>query len=162
MKKLNKRQIIILAIAALFVLYAAYEFLIAGPAAKKAKVEAKPVEIEEFVNTVRNDLFKDKLVAVDAYVASKAEVDWGKSPFWERASYREFAGRDTGNGIAEKIIYSGFVDTGRKKLAIINGWEYEAGESLEIEGYVLKSVNPSRVLILNRNTGSELFVPLQE
>jgi len=35
MDKLNKRQIIILAVAALFALYAAYEFLIARPSAKK-------------------------------------------------------------------------------------------------------------------------------
>ena len=40
MKKLEKRQIIILAIAALFVLYAIYDLLIAGPAAKKASKQA--------------------------------------------------------------------------------------------------------------------------
>jgi hypothetical protein len=33
---------------------------------------------------------------------------------------------------------------------------------LEIEGYVLKQVTPSKVLILNKNTGNSLEIPLQE
>jgi hypothetical protein len=161
MKKLNTRQIIILAIAALCVLYAAYEFLIAGPSAKKVKTETNPIQIASFVNTLSNDLMKNKIVGSDAYIAKIAEKDWGKSPFWERASYREFVGNEAGSGVA-KIIYSGYVDTGRKKMAIINGWEYELGESIDIEGYVLKSVTPSSVLIVNRNTGGELNISIQE
>jgi len=161
MKKLEKRQIIILAIAALFVLYAAYELLIAGPVAKKTKTETGPVEIQSFVNTLSNDLVKYRITGSDAYIAKSAETDWGKNPFWERTSYREFAGNETGSG-AVNIIYSGYVDTGRKQMAIINGWEYEAGEFLDIEGYVLKSVTPARVLIVNRNTGGELYIPIRE
>ena len=37
MAKLEKREIILIVIAALFVLYAAYEYLISGPAGKKVK-----------------------------------------------------------------------------------------------------------------------------
>lgn len=162
MKKLNKRQIIILSVAALCVLYAAYEFLIAGPAAQKAKTQVQPVHIESFVNTLSNDLVKYKVAGSDAYVAKRAETDWGKSPFWERSAYREFVGNEAGGGTAAKIIYSGYVDTGRKRMAIINGWEYEAGESIDIEDYALKSVTPERVLIIKRNTGGELYIPIQE
>lgn len=162
MKKLNKRQIIILVIAALFVLYAAYELLIARPADRKTKKEATPVEITSFVTNISNDLLKNKVVGVDAYIAGKADLEWGKSPFWDKISYREFAGKGKGGDMKTKIIYSGYVDAGRKKMAVINGWEYEAGESLEIEGYVLKSVTPSRVLIVNQTTGDELSVPIQE
>lgn len=161
MKKLEKRQIIILALAALFVLYAGYEYLIAGPAAKKAKTQATEVPISAFVDALSNDFIKYKAAGVDAYIAKKAEAEWGKNPFWERNAYREFAGNDAGSG-STRIVYSGYVDTGGKQMAIINGWEYEAGESLEIEGYVLKSVNPTRVLITNRKTGGELSIPIQE
>lgn len=161
MKKLEKRQIIILAVTALVVLYAAYEFLIAGPAAKKAKTGSKPADISLFVDALNNDLVKYKAVGVDAYIAKKAEAEWGKNPFWERYAYREFAGNDAGSS-ASRIVYSGYVDTGGKQMAIINGWEYATGESLEIEGYVLKNVNPARVLIINRNTGGELSIPIQE
>ena len=161
MKKLDKRQIIILVIAALFVLYAAYEYLIAGPAAKKAKTEIKPVEIASFVEALNNDFVKYKAAGADAYIVRKAQTEWSKNPFWERNSYREFAGNAAGSSTS-RIIYSGYVDTGGKQMAIINGWEYAAGESLDMEGYVLKSVTPTRVLISNRNTGGELSIPIQE
>jgi hypothetical protein len=161
MKKLNKRQIIILAIAALLVLFAVYELLIARPA-NKNKMEAKPVESSSFTNTLSNDLMRYKLAGVDAYVAGRAETEWGKNPFWEQKAYREFVGKEKDGGVEVKIVYSGYVDTGRKKMAIINGWEYEAGDPLEIEGYVLKKVTPSRVLIVNRTTGGESYVSIQE
>jgi len=162
MKKLEKRQIIILAIAALFVLYAIYDLLIAGPAAKKAKSVVQPAEIEAVVNTLSSDLMKYKAGGVDAYLAKRAETDWGKSPFWERESYRVFAGNKEGGVAGVKFIYSGYVDTGREKIAIINGVEYQPGEALEIEGYELKGVMPESVLIVNRRTGSQLSVPMQE
>jgi len=37
-------------------------------------------------------------------------------------------------------------------MAIINGIEYSVGESLEIEGYVLRSIAPTKIKIENRNT----------
>jgi hypothetical protein len=162
MKKLEKRQIIILSIAALFVLYAIYDLLIVGSVAKKAKTAARPAEIETVVNTLSGDLMKYKAGGVDAYLAKRAETDWGNSPFWERESYRVFAGSREGGVTGVKFIYSGYVDTGREKIAIVNGVEYQPGEALEIEGYELKSVMPESVLIVNRRTGSQLSVPMQE
>ena len=165
MKKLNTRQIIILAIAALCVLYAVYELLIARPAAQKAKtarIENKVVDAPSLVNTLTSDLTKYKVAGVDAYIAKRAEADWNKNPFWEKASYREFAGKEEGGVPAVKIIYSGYVETGGKKVAIINSFEYEAGDKLDVEGYVLKQVTPLRVLVVNRQTGSKLYVPIQE
>lgn len=161
MAKLNKRQIIILAIAALFVVYAAYEYLIAGPAAKKAKAVANPAQINTFVSDIQSDLIKDITAGVDAYIISMAEKDWQRNPFWERSSYKEWAAREGGTG-SGKIIYSGYVDSGKKKLAVINGLEYRIGEQLEMEGYVLKNITPLKVILLNKNTGSEIEIPIQE
>lgn len=165
MEKLNKRQIIILVVAAIFVLYAVYELLIAAPAARKAKTAVKPVEINSFVDNLNNDLMKDVIAGVDAYIVRRAEADWKKSPFWDKTSYREWMAKETntaGSGSAAKIIYSGYVDSGKKKMAIINGIEYRVGEQLEMEGYVLKNITPSIVLIVNKNTGSEITIPIQE
>lgn len=161
MEKLNKRQMIILAVAGLVVLYAVYELLIAGPAAKKNKAAAV-IETASFVSMLGNDLIKTNATSSDVYVAERAEAAWNKSPFWDVNAYREFAGKGPDVKGGPKIVYSGYVDTGRKKMAIINGWEYEAGEALDVEGYILKRVTPSRVLIINRTTGGESYIPLQE
>lgn len=162
MSKLNKRQIVILAIMVIAILFAVYDFFIGQPASKKAKTEAKPVEVESFVNTVTNDIVKEKITGIDTYIIKKAEMEWNKNPFWTKSEYREFAGKEAGGGIEAKIMYSGYVDTGRKRMAIINGFEYTPGDALELEGYVLKSVTPAQILIVNRETGSELIIPIQE
>src|SRR4030042_2546873 len=104
MAKLNKRQIIILVIAALFILYAAYEYLIAGPAAKKAKAVANPAHINTFVSDLHGDLIKDIVAGVDSYIIVMAEDDWKRNPFWERSSYKEWAAREGGAGTSSKII----------------------------------------------------------
>jgi len=162
MKKLEKRQIIILVVAALCALYAAYEFLIARPAAQKAKQQAASATESFDVSSLTGDLTGYKASGVDLYIEEKAEMGWGENPFWDRAAYQEFVGREAIGSTAAKIIYSGYIDAGRKKVAILNGAEYVVGENLELEDYVLKSVKYSNVIIVNRKTGVELDVPIQE
>jgi len=163
MEKLNKRQIIILSIAGLCVLYAAYEYLIASPAINHVGTSDKHLEISNMVSGLTNELIKDVQAGMDAYIITRAEADWQKNPFWDRGSsaYKEWAATQ-GGGSTTKIIYSGYVDAGSSKIAIINGLEYRVGEQLEIEGYVLRQITPSKVLIANRNTGSEVTIPIQE
>ena len=171
MAKLKKREIIILVITALFVLYAGYEYLIAGPASKKvntsatASASADSVKVDTFISGITNDLDKDKKIAdLDAYVIRRIETDWGKNPFWKKDLYKAWVNREglAKGGVLAKIIYSGYVDSGENKMAIINGFEYRIGEHLEIEGYVLKQITPSNVLIFNKNTGNKEEIPLQE
>ena len=61
-----------------------------------------------------------------------------------------------------KIIYSGYVDSGKNKMAVINGIEYRIGEELKEEGYILKQITPSKVMIFNKSTGNKLEIPIQE
>jgi hypothetical protein len=164
MAKLKKREIIILVIAALFILYAGYEYLIAGPASKKVKTSTESVNINTSITGITKDLGKDKITDFDAYVIRRMEADWGKNPFWKKDLYKEWVNREgvAKGGVLAKIIYSGYVDSGRNKMAVINGLEYRIGEQLELEGYVLKQITPSRVLIFNKYTGNEEEIPLQE
>ena len=165
MGKLNKRQMIILAVAGLFIFYAIYILFVAKPGTKKGKAIAQQAEFNSFVNSVSNDLMKNGVAGIDAFIVKRAEADWKRNPFLERPVYREWVAKESaaaGSGSAVKIIYSGYVDSGRNKMAIINGLEYRAGEQLEMEGYMLKNITPSKVLIVNRNTGSEITVPIQE
>jgi hypothetical protein len=164
MAKLKKIEIIILVIAALFILYAGYEYLIAGPASKKVKTSTESVNINTSITGITKDLGKDKITDFDAYVIRRMEADWGKNPFWKKDLYKEWVNREgvAKGGVLAKIIYSGYVDSGRNKMAVINGLEYRIGEQLELEGYVLKQITPSRVLIFNKYTGNEEEIPLQE
>jgi hypothetical protein len=167
MGKLKKREIIILVIAALFVLYAGYEFLIARPADKKVQTSANADSAKKntSISERTSELSKDKLKDFDVYVIRKIETDWSKNPFWKKDSYKEWAAKEDaakGGSTAAKIIYSGYVDSGKNKMAVINGLEYRIGEQLEIEGYILKKITSSKVVIFNKNTGNNEEIPLQE
>ena len=147
--------------------FVGYKFLIASPANKEVKTNENKQEISTLLSDSKNYLVKDAEVVMDEHIKARAETAWEKNPFWDRKSnsYKEWAATQraaSGGASAAKIIYSGYVDAGKMKIAIINGLEYRAGEQLEMEGYVLKRVTPSQVLIVNRNSGSEVEIPIQE
>lgn len=149
------------------ILYGVYEFLFAGLARKTGTdVKSNTVEISSFVSDLTNELAKDSLTGkTDAYIIARAEADWQKNPFLEKGLYREWAVREgatVNNAATVKFIYSGYVDSGKKKIAVINGIEYFEGEKLETEGYVLKKITNSFVVISNRSTGNEVEVSIQE
>jgi hypothetical protein len=164
MAKLNKRQIIIIIITIVVILYGAYALITGGKKQKDTK-EINTAEKDNYLSSIAGDLMKNPLSLTDAYVVGRAEADWGKNPFWEKDSYREWAGKDdvkTKENPAAKIIYSGYVDVGKKKMAVINGLEYSVGEMLEIDGYVLKKITETKVVLRNKNRGSDLEVTIQD
>lgn len=150
-------------LVALAVLYGIYEVIFAAPARKKAaKVQTEVSAVNTAVITTA--LLNNSVNSTNAFIIGKAESNWRKDPFLERSSYKEWAIRESSANASKtaKIIYSGYVDAGKKKMAIINGVEYSVGEKLEMEGYILKNITPSKVRIENRNTGSELEITIQE
>ena len=151
-------------ITVLVLLSGAYALLTGGKEQKDIK-KSESVEKTNYVSSITTDLMNTPLNLTDAYVVGRAEADWGKNPFWEKGSYSEWANRDNKKPTddpAAKIIYSGYVDVGKKKMAVINGLEYSIGEKLEINGYVLKKITAAKVVISNKNTGSELEIVIQE
>jgi hypothetical protein len=165
MAKLNKRQYIIIIIAAAAILYGAFAYLSGGPLLKEAIKKSDNKEQNVLISSITGELMKNPLSVVDVYIISRAETDWQRNPFMERGSYKEWASKDSAKGGLSpeaKIIYSGYVDSGKKKMAVINGLEYSVGDQLEIGGYVLKRITAAKVVIRNRNTGSELEISIQE
>ena len=164
MAKLNKRQIITIIIAIVAIAFGAYALLSGGKSQNDAK-ESNTAGNDNHLSSIAGDLMKNPLNLTDAYIVGRAEADWGKNPFWEKNSYREWANKDnakTKDDPAAKIIYSGYIDIGKKKMAVINGLEYSVGEKLEIEGYVLKKITAAKVVISNKNKRSELEIYIQE
>jgi hypothetical protein len=169
MPKLTTRQIIIISVMVIAILYAAYDFFIA-PRTKKVMVDTgkKTAELEAFIAEVTANMLKGSLSANDAYKISRAEAQWTRDPFYERKAFREWVtSKDpakAGSGTTQKMIfnYSGYLKVKDKKMAIINGIEYEPGEALEMEGYVLQNIYQNKVVIINQKNGAKLNVPLQE
>jgi hypothetical protein len=61
------------------------------------------------------------------------------------------------------ISYTGFMQMGDIKFAIINGVEYATGDRLEQGDYILRSITPSRVVIVSTGPSKKRYIfPLEE
>lgn len=171
MPKLNTRQIVILALMVLAILYGAYEFLKPRLGTKgPAETAAPAVDVKKFVSDVNTGLSAEATGEFEVYAAIRAETPWGKDPFFERSGYIEYAALQEGYmkakaaeaGKTITFAYTGYLDSGRRKVAIINGVEYIAGEPLVEEGYVLRTIDKSKVVIEKKLEGVKFDVLIQE
>ncbi|HQN26761.1 MAG: hypothetical protein PHV00_02285 [Syntrophales bacterium] len=173
MPKLEPRQIVILGIMVLAILYGAYELLFTGRKGPAAPVTAQQgVDLTTFITDMSAVLGKDAPSRIDAQAIQRAEAEWLRNPFapprndpqWAaaRTAPQAATGAAAAGPAKASFNYTGYVDMGHKKIAIVNGNAYAAGDALDVEGYVLKGVTPSRITLINPESGRTLDVPLQE
>ena len=56
-------------------------------------------------------------------------------------------------------IYSGYVEVDKKRLAIINGMQYQVGDQLESGRYVVRSIEPEKVVVEDAGKREQLILP---
>lgn len=106
----------------------------------------------------------------DKYIISRAETEWKQDPLItaeltdrpqdeiNKQQQVIQAARPRPN-----ITYTGFMQMGDKRFAIINGFEYAPGDQLIEGGYKVSSVTPSKVVIVSTDGSNEKFIfPLEE
>ena len=168
MAKMGKRQMIILGVMAIAILYVAFVYLAPQKKIPGVDMAQKTAELKTFVTDLTAGLGKDSSKNLGALIFSRAEREWTQDPFLDSRAYKSWTqvkvtAKEEG-AAAPKIefVYSGYLEVDRKRMAIINGMEYREGEDLDTKGYVLKSVSPSSVVIENRGIGATVNVPLLE
>lgn len=168
MAKMGKRQMIILGVMAIVILYAAFVYLAPQKKIPGVDMAQKTAELKTFVTDLTAGLGKDSSKNLGTLIFSRAEREWTQDPFLDSKAYKSWSqvkvtAKEAG-AAAPKIefVYSGYLEVDRKRMAIINGMEYREGEGLDTKGYVLKSVSPSSVVIENRGIGATVNVPLLE
>jgi hypothetical protein len=168
MAKLEKRQIIILGVMAVVILYGAFDFLMPKGKSPTIDMAQKNADLNAFTTGLTASLGKDTVKSMSTVIFSRAEKDWQQDPFLDSKSYKKWnqvkAQVKEGTAVTEKIdfIYSGYLEVNRKRMAIINGVEYKEGDALDIKGFFLKNISPTRVVIENRVTKAALNIALQE
>lgn len=167
MGKLGKRQMIILVVMGIVILYAAFDFLVPKKKVSAPNMTQKTAELNIFVTDLTAGLSKDTTKNLQVLIFSRAEKEWKQDPFLDAKSYRSWSNaREPAKvgAAAPKIefAYTGYLEVKGKRMAIINGMEYREGEELDVKGFVLKSVSPARVVIENRSTRAVQTIPLQE
>ena len=106
----------------------------------------------------------------DKYIISRAESAWKQDPL----TTVELTDRpeDEINRQKRKVIettgpqldvsYTGFMQMGDKKFAIIDGFEYAVGDELEQGGFVVRGINPRQVVIVSTDRSKKKFIFLLE
>lgn len=155
-----KREKIIVFVMILAILYGVYAFFIA-PSSKRPKsisvsTDVKRVDTNKLMVDVSKVLKDDDSAIVDTYIVARAEEEWTNDPFYtENVS----SGQHTGE---VKLVYIGYLEIGKRKIAIINGVDYQIGDELEMAGYRVKSISPSIVIVVNKEGQGKITIPLSE
>jgi len=167
MMKLEKRQIIILGVMGIVIVFAAFSMVGQKKKTSAPGMSRQTAELNAFVTDLAAGLPKDATKNLNALIFSRAEKEWQQDPFLDAKSYRSWTkSREPAKAVAAapkgQFAYTGYVEANKGKMAIINGMEYREGENLDVKGFMLKSVSPVGVVIENRSTKAVQKVPLQE
>jgi hypothetical protein len=147
---MEKRQKILLGLLGLTILVALYvQFGMGGPGAKPGEANATGTA---GMLAAKQAADQAKLTPLEAYKLEILAANATANPFYDgRGSLT--AEDDQGGGKGEGPVYSGFIQSGRRVFAVIDGIEYAAGDQLADESYRVKSIERSLV-VLERTDGS--------
>ncbi len=162
-----KREKIIVFLMTIAIVFGGYNMFFASSSPKTDTVSAEKSleELEKFVSDIKKTVDSDP-PETDLYIIGRAASKWAGDPFLKT----DFSAKpDTANRSRDKafdhevsFVYSGFIETGHKKLAVISGIEYEVGEQLDMEGYTLMDISQNQVTIGIKGTKSNIILPLNE
>ncbi|MFW5488174.1 MAG: hypothetical protein ACNI3A_07130 [Desulfovibrio sp.] len=104
-------------------------------------------------------LNKQQVTPLDKYRLQSASEPWANSPFFQR-KIEEPTPVSLGPldrflpAIAKekKLVYDGYVETGRELWAVINGRDYRPGEQVENTEFVVLKIRKSEVVLERKAT----------
>ena len=159
----------------LTVVYGIYVLFFEGKGNNKAaqpEVVSSVVKLESlnaFITKVA-EASKAGLSKEDKYIISRAETEWKQDPMItadltdkpkEEIDRQKKIIQETGP--RPNLTYTGFMQMGDKKFAIINGFEYAPGDQLIEGGYKVASITPTKVIIVSTDGSKKRFIyPLEE
>jgi type IV pilus assembly protein PilQ len=119
----------------------------------------------EYQITKVADKTKSGLSKEQAYVLQRAQTNWKQDPLIQiqpKLSREEEENRKP-LVLESKIVYTGFLQMGDKRLAIINGIEYEVGDKLQPSGLVVRKIDSNHVVIGSSvKKNKQVILPMEE
>jgi type II secretory pathway component PulC len=163
---MSKREKAIVLLTFVAILYGVYSLLFASASENDTKGRAAGFDetCKLAIEAARN-VFKDASSEIDTYIMTRAETAWKRELFLRSDSFFQSTAfpDPAGNSADEKkFIYSGFVASAEKRLAIINGVEYAQGETLNGTDYFVREISPDRVLLGLARKKTTMTVPLAD
>ena len=142
-------------------LYAALDFFILSPnRTETGGVENKSADLIGLMSKVAEELNKEGLSKAESYILQRAQTEWPADPFLGK---KPAVAAEQTKGVrakAEDFIYSGYIGLGAKRLAIINGLEYETDEKLVTGEFAVRRIDPDRVILEGKQ--GKLIIPFND
>ncbi|MFC1488429.1 hypothetical protein ACFL6B_01135 [Thermodesulfobacteriota bacterium] len=164
---MTTRERVILILMLLTIAGGSYIYFFTSPSETDVISPEKEAEtLNKFMADLARTLKESKLSENDTYLLSRAETGWPKDPLLQPGLIvkSEVTVEKKDEVFDEKInfTYSGYLDVGNRRLAIIDGMEYEAGEALEDGKYYIKEISPVQVVIGATKGNREIIFHLEE
>jgi hypothetical protein len=114
---------------------------------------------KEFIEKVSAELQKQALTEAETYIVSKADVEWVGDPFLGEKLVPVLDANRFEPVEKQDLVYTGYINSGKRKLAIINGLEYEVGDHLVTGGFVVRSIEANAVVLESSVTARTISIP---
>lgn len=161
-----KREKILIGLCAAGLIFLVYSSFIGKEKKSVHTTDNAPTtaSTDQFVTEQLILLKKSDRIEADRQIISKAAVNWENDPFASQELIRQIEGyaenEKTPSQInkekQEPLLYSGYIKVGDKVLAIVNGMEYEKGDTIEGTSYEVFSVSIATESIMLRSPDSTI------
>lgn len=155
---MSKREKIIVCLMIGSVVFGAYHFR----ALYSSKINLKALSPQNIENTIKN--IKEPEIVLsekEQYILKQAPVPWGQDPFIAPISQEQKQlKKPVLPPVPKDLKYSGYMKMGDRILAIIDGMEYQVGETLLKSQYMIADISPRQVVIAlpgGFNSGTVFF-----
>jgi hypothetical protein len=168
---MTTREKIIVGIMCLAIIYGAWELIgyRKKDAATTPENENLVAQARSFISDLSKKVVSEKVPDGYNYIVNQVGENWSRDPFLMQSGALSTQKETEKPAEPEKtiepvpvFIYSGYLQVGDSKLAVINGLEYAVGESLNIDNYYVKSISPLKVFLAQTNGSKTLELPMQE
>jgi hypothetical protein len=161
---MSKREKILVGLMLLAVIYGIYVWFLSSPQQAATVSDDNELKgLNAFIIKVAEKT-TTRLSKNQAYVLQKAEAKWKQDPLIQIEPKTSEEEEDSHQPVlTAKMMYSGFLRMGDKRLAIINGMEYETGDILEPGGFIIRSISAGRVVIAPPGRKKKtIILPMEE
>jgi len=162
---MSNREKIIVGLMVLSVIYGVYILFFESPQ-KTASFDSGGARELEALNTFITkvaDKTKSGPSKEQAYVLNKAQSAWKQDPLIQLESKKVEVDTGPEPVLDARVQYTGFLQMGDSRLAIINGTEYEIGDRLEPQGFVIRRILPNQVVVSPPGKKKKLMIlPMEE
>ena len=135
-----------------------------APALKKTQ-EAKVEEARTLSTNVLRSIGTADLTESEKQILQAAATPWSNSPFyeWPRLREGEINPEDAlSEEIRKTMIYSGYLEMGGVRIAVISGLEYQEGDMLPDGKFIVLSITPQTVTLGATTSDQQIIIPYED